>query len=456
MPDLPLERIMHNLAYPSHSTPRRYMGRAVPAFILACLTSVQAATPWTLDQAIQTALTNNPDARLAQHRIAAAEAGLEQANAAFWPQLQLRSSYAVTDNPMRVFGAALNQGAFDFTLINDVPDTDNFNVHGLVVMPLYRGGQSTGRRNAARAGIEAARHADLATRHALAFAVSRAFYTIQKARAFVEATTAATHAFEANLEIANTRFNAGSALKTEVLDVEVRLAEAREDLVRAQNAHALARRALKNLLAVEKPIEQLDFDHPDAPIPPPSALPSRPELLAAQKQREAAEAALRATRGGHLPAVNAFGRYDYDHGWRFNGGGDSYTAGVELQWNLWDGQLTRGRTREAQAALDAAEEQERKLQLAIELEVAQARLNVQEADQRLDVTGRATAQAEESAELTRSRFEQGLALATQLIDAETALTAANVRRAEAEADRRVAIAALRKALGLPQTSHASP
>jgi outer membrane protein TolC len=37
-----------------------------------------------------------------------------------------------------------------------------------------------------------------------------------------------------------------------------------------------------------------------------------------------------------------------------------------------------------------------------------------------------------------------------LIDAETALVAARVRRAEAEADRQIAVAAVRKALGLPQ------
>jgi outer membrane protein TolC len=41
-------------------------------------------------------------------------------------------------------------------------------------------------------------------------------------------------------------------------------------------------------------------------------------------------------------------------------------------------------------------------------------------------------------------------LSTQLINAETALTAARVRRAEAGADRRIAAAALRQALGLPQ------
>mgnify|MGYP005853888147 CR=1 FL=1 len=96
------------------------------------------------------------------------------------------------------------------------------------------------------------------------------------------------------------------------------------------------------------------------------------------------------------------------------------------------------------------DEHDRKLRLGLELEVEQARLLLQEADERLDVTATAVAQAEEGVQLTRARFEQGLALATQLVDAETALTGARVRRAEAEADRRIAVAALRRALGLSQ------
>ncbi|HPU54870.1 MAG TPA: TolC family protein, partial [Verrucomicrobiota bacterium] len=88
--------------------------------------------------------------------------------------------------------------------------------------------------------------------------------------------------------------------------------------------------------------------------------------------------------------------------------------------------------------------------LAIGFEVEQARLQLKEASERLAVTEAAVAQAQESVDLTRSRFEQGLMTSAQLIDAETALIAARVRRAEAEADRRIAIAALRKALGRPQ------
>jgi len=97
------------------------------------------------------------------------------------------------------------------------------------------------------------------------------------------------------------------------------------------------------------------------------------------------------------------------------------------------------------------------MRLAIDLEVQQARLNVQTARSRVEVSSKAVELASESAQLTRYRFEQGLALPTQLIDSETALTAARVRQAQARADHLIAIAAVRKALGLPQlTEYGKP
>ena len=81
--------------------------------IAACLAwNAGAAEPWTLEQAIRCALTNSPDARLAQQRIDVARAGLSQANAAFSPQVQFASSYSRSDNPMQAFGSILNQRAY--------------------------------------------------------------------------------------------------------------------------------------------------------------------------------------------------------------------------------------------------------------------------------------------------------------------------------------------------------
>ena len=412
---------------------------------------VRAGEPWTLERALHCALTNSPDARIAVQRIVAAQAGIEQANAAFLPKLQFNASYLRTDNPMLVFGAALNQRAFSFGMnFNNVPDADNLNLNGVVTMPVYAGGRIRAGRKAAQANSEATRQMADAVRNSLAFEVARTFYSAHKTREFIRATEAAVQGFESNLAVARKRFEAGTALRQDVLDVEVRLAQAREDRVRARNANALALRALRNLLGIEEPSLEISDTAPAVAAPESGELRHRPELLAALWRTQAAEAQLRQARSGFLPQLSAFGRYDYDEGWKFDSSGDSYSAGVHLQWDVWDGDLTRARVKQARAALDEAREEERKVRLAIGLEVEQAQLNLQESSERLAVSAQSVDQAAESVQLTRARFEQGLALATQVIDAETALTAARVRRAEAESDRRIALAALRKALGLPQ------
>jgi outer membrane protein TolC len=434
---------------------RAWLRRSVSAILAAAscwFSTAQAAEPWTFEQAVSYALTNSPDARIAQQRIAVARAGIAQADAALWPKLQFQSSYSWTDNPMLAFGAILNQRSFSPSLdFNEVPATDNLNVRGVVTAPLYTGGQVRAGRTAARAGAQAAEWEAEAVRSTLGFEVARAFHTVLKAHAFIQATEAAVNGYERNVNVARKRYQAGTLLRADLLDVEVRLAQSREDLVRARNAEALAERALRNLLGLDTPDFGVVDTVTELPTPPADMSPAqRPELLALQQRELAAEATVRGARGGYLPKVSAFGSLDYDRGWETGGDGGSYAAGALLQWDLWDGKLTRAKVSEARARLEGIQEESRKFRLAIDLEVEQARLNLEEARERLAVTDTAISQAEESVELTRARFEQGLALATQLIDAETALTGARVRRAEAEADRRIAVAALRRALGQPQ------
>ena len=409
------------------------------------------AEPWTLERALQQALTSNPDARLAQQRIVAAQAGLEQANAAFWPRLQLQSSYTGSDNPMLAFGSILNQRAYSSSLnFNDVPSVDDLNARGLVTVPLYAGGRNTATRKAAKANTDAARQDNAAVRNALGFEVSRAFYTVLKTRQFIRAAEAGVNSFDASLTVAKKRLDGGTLLKSGVLDIEVRLAQAREELVRARNANALAVRVLRNLLGIEKGEFEVADAAPATQAPDSGDFSGRPELAASRHRERAAQEQARAAKGGYLPRVNAFGSVDYDYGWKYDNGGGSYTAGALLQWDLWDGKMTRAKVAEANSNLESAREEQRKLLLALDLEVEQGRLDLKAANERLSVTDQAVAQAAESAGLTRARFEQELALPTQLIDVEAALLAARVRRAEAEADRQIAIAAVRKALALPQ------
>lgn len=424
---------------------------AICGLALSWSLAALAAEPWTLERALGQALAANPDARLAQQRIVAAQAGLDQANAAFWPRLQFQSSYTGSDNPMLAFGSILNQRAYNPSLnFNDVPSVDDLNARGLVTVPLYAGGRNTATRKAAQANTEAARLDNAAVQNALGFEVSRAFHTVLKTRQFVLAAEAAVKSFEASLAVARKRMESGSLLKTGVLDIEVRLAQAREDLVRARNARALAVRALRNLLGIESGDFEVADTAPAITAPVAGDFSGRPELAAIRQREQAARQQARAAKSGYLPRVNAFGSLDYDYGWKYDNGGGSYTAGAMVQWDLFDGKLTRAKVREANSNLESVHEEERKLRLALDLEVEQARLDLKAASERLSVSEQAVAQAEESASLTRARFEQDLALSRDLMDAETALVTARVRRAEVEADRQIAIAALRKAFGLPQ------
>ena len=67
----------------------------------------------------------------------------------------------------------------------------------------------------------------------------------------------------------------------------------------------------------------------------------------------------------------------------------------------------------------------------------------------LTVSTRAVEQADESATLTRARFEKGAVLIADLIGVEGRLIEARMRRAVAAADERIALAELRGALGFP-------
>ncbi len=303
----------------SHGLRRR--GRRTWALLWLCILVsagiARGAEPWTLERALEQALAHNPDARLARQRIAAAQAGLEQANAAYWPRLQFQSSYLRTDNPMTVFGSILNQRAYSTSLdFNDVPDVDNLNARGLLTVPLYTGGKNKASREAAKANTAASQQENEAVRNALGFEVSRAFYTVLKTRQFILAADSAVGSFATNVAVAKNRLEGGTLLKTDMLDLEVRLAQAREDLVRARNANVLAERALRNLLGLEEGEFAVANTAPAVSAPNSGDFSGRPELAAARQRERAAQEQVTGAKGGYLPRLSAFGSLDYDYGWK--------------------------------------------------------------------------------------------------------------------------------------------
>lgn len=427
------------------------MKRLLAIGLLGLSTACLAAEPpqaLTLDEAVALALENSPDLAAAAYRVEIARAGLQQTEAAFWPRVRLGGGYAASDNPVQAFMMTLSQRDFSFNANFNNPDvTDHLNGQVAATWSLYNGGRDLAWRQAARLGIAASEHSLAAARQDLVFEVTRAFHTIHKARGFVAAAAAAVGSMESNVVVATERVAAGQALKADRLDAEVRLAEAREGLVNAHNALALAETVFGNVIGLDSSASVTAVEPAaSAAEPVDEADAVRPEWLAARNSVAVAEKQLRAARGGYQPQVNAFASYDLDSG-DARHYADSWMAGVSVRVDLFDGFLTKGQVAEARARLDVAREELRRLELALALEQKQARLNLDAAAARLETTVRAVVQAQESLQIAQDRYAEGLALLTQVLDAESALTGARQRRVAAETDYQVAVAALARARG---------
>ncbi len=424
--------------------------------LLGCLCALPlSAEPWTIDRALAAALRDNPDARLALQRAAAADALITQAQSAWSPQLSLQGRYTQTNSPMMAFGSILNQRAFNFGLdFNHPGQIDNLNATATLAYNLYSGGRPTAGLAAARAGARAATQDIHAAHNQLSASVVKSYLDIRKARAAVGALESGVKAYAAASTVAHLRFTAGQMLRADLLNIEVQLAQTREQLAAARHGAALAERAFNFVLGAENPAAPVELAEDDPALMALAApdlidFSQRPELLGLQARLQAAEAMTRVARGSRQPTVNAFASYQYDHGWKLDRQGDSWLAGVTFDLNLFDGGQTSAKIRQSSAELAQVKELLRKATLGIGLEVEQARLALTDARERLAVTDQAVAQAEESAALTRARFSQGLLLTADLISVESRLIEVGMRHAFALADERIALADYRRALGQP-------
>jgi outer membrane protein len=412
---------------------------------------------WTTENAVRFALENNPNTAITKQRIAAAQAAVQEANSAFYPRLDLNASYQQTNNPMYSFGNILNQGEFDDTIdFNNPGTTDNLGLNATISYKLYNGGRDQAGIDAAEANQNASLYEMDIVRSQLSFMVVKTLFTIVQAEETLQARQSALDSIDASLQVAKARHEAGDLLKTDLLNLEVHQFEARENMIQTKHAVNLTKRSFLNLLGLEQGsviiapncvTEQL--------VPNDLSYKQRPELQKLTASLEAAEANLRQANSGYYPTADAFAGYQVNQGFELDGSGNSWLAGIKINYNLFSGKQTEAQVATAKARLAEQKQHQRKLTLAINLEVEKAKLAVEQAQQRLQVTEKMVELAEENANLHRERFKEGLLLSSELIDVENRLTDAKVRRTLARAAKRIAIADLRRAIGLGQFETAS-
>jgi len=418
------------------------------------------AQTFTLNQAIDYALANNPDMAIATERIGQAQAQLGIALSAFYPLVTARMGFESSNNPARVFAMIVAQRDFqnsDFANINQPGFRDNFRPEITGKISIFRGGQDYYRQEAAKLGIEAAELEQSALRNALVEAVTSTYYAHLAAQEADKVAHDSIAAISSELAQTRKRYEAGTALKSDVLSLTVQLSEAEATAITTANNIEVSRTSLGILLGLPAtsgfgiaPATQLakplSAKAPKDLIQQAVAL--RPEVQAAAKQVAIQEQELKTEEAAYLPRADAFVSYGQDSdGVGFSAARDNFTAGVSVEMDLFNGFNTKNRVNAAKRKLAEAKQNEQKARLAVEQEVKVASLNMKEALARLQVSESAVAAADEALRLVGEQRRAETVTVTRYLEAEAARNKAHANSIAALYDALSAEAALKKAVG---------
>ncbi len=407
---------------------------------------------WTLKNAVSFAVANNPDSFIARKRIEEARTMIATAQSIDYPMINLSAGYSQTNNPMYSFGNILNQGAFDQTIdFNDPGRTDNLNLKASIGYRVYNGGRTRAQIDAAKAATEMQKAGLASVHQRLSFEVIKTFHAIIQAKEMVKVRQEALAAISAALKVANARFEAGDLLRSDLLNLELQQSRASENLIQSQHTLELTRKSFLNLLGLkEGEVNVSTEDLAAQEIPHNIDGSARQELKQLKAREKARLAELKKAESGRLPTVDAFASYQVDGGLVLEDGGNSWMAGLKMDYKLFDGDRTASMIAKAKARLQEIRGIIRKTELAINLEIQQAELDYKQARKRVSVTEKMVLVAQEGIRLSRARFKEGVILASDLIDFEMRLSDALARRLAAKARYQVAIANLRRVAGLEQ------
>lgn len=427
----------------------------VASFSVARLAVAAETVP--VERCVERALERGHRSAAAAARVAAADATVNEAGSAWYPRVYLSGSYLVTDNPPQAFMMALNQRSLNMAAPGfnpnepDVVDNLRWTV-GMQyrVLDFSRGAMV----EMSRQGRVAAESQRDAVRNEVAHRVAERYYGALMAKAFVTVREDAVKSLEESLRIANERLKAGAAVRADTLTLDVKMAEAREALIRSRNGLLLAVAALNAAIGSgeELTAEQLQEANEPGDVARPSAGrggrgAERPELRALGAAVKAGSAAEERARGAGLPTVSAFGTFDLDSG---NGSDyeNSYFAGVALEWDLFDGFRRSSAGEKAKAERLALERDLAEAAINVSLDVRQAELQVQDAWERLGVAAKSIESAQEALRVTRERYQQGSADIAELTVAQSGLTAMRVSKTSAYYEYLTAISNLQRAKGV--------
>jgi outer membrane protein TolC len=207
---------------------------------------------------------------------------------------------------------------------------------------------------------------------------------------------------------------------------------------------------------VDAPEHDYQAGGPSAPpsLQPPAlaeaetrALKERPDLKEQAQQIGAREAGVQAAKSAFGPRLNVFAGAQADNVNFFGNGGNNWTAGAELQFDIFSGGEKKARLEREHAGLERAQSLKQAAEDNVRLEVRRAWYDFDSARQSVEINRMAAEQAEEALRIVNNRYQAGMTTITEMLRSEDASRTARVNYWEAVYRMSAGYAALELAMG---------
>jgi outer membrane protein TolC len=337
---------------------------------------------------------------------------------------------------------------------------DNYSARLSVQQPIFAGFRLRRNADIADFNAQATQKEYDRDKRDLALSVKSAYWNLKKALEVQRVVDENVEQVKAHLKDVQSYMKQGLTTNNEVLKVQVQLSDVQLRQIDARNNVQLATISLNNVIGL--PLDtrvQLTTDLLHAhrvfeslPELIRTAQSRRPEVHTMQFRVQAGDAAVSIAQSGWWPQVYLVGNYVsarpnqriFPTQDAFK---DTWDVGVSVSMDIWNWGATLRQTDQAKAQLEQVRDGLGQLQDAIALEVTRDYLNLRRGEERILVAEQGVKQAEENYRVTSSKFKQGLALNSDLLDAEVALLQAKMNYTQAVADYELVEASLERSVG---------
>ena len=406
-----------------------------------------------LPKTVQMALDYNRDIKNSQYALKKAEYAINQAQAGKKPTVD----YNFGAQRSRATDAATYSRAA--SLMGGANSVSNAFSNGISVnIPLYTGGLVEGHIDVAKLGKTNAQEEILRVEQATKYSAIQGYYGLLAYQELQGVYHEAVDNLQGHLDNVQAQYNVGTKAKVDVLSSDVSLANAKTTAITADNNVAVAESNLNNILGL--PLEtklnladhQLPFDTYNISLQEATdyAMKYRPEVLQAAIAVQEAERNIDIADAGNKPTVAITGGNDWADN-TFPGidaNKRSWKVAAGVTYNFYDGGATKAKVNQAKQDLLVARETEQKTREAVQLEVKQAYLNIRSAAQKVEETQTVVDQARENYRIQNIRYQAGVGINLDVLDAQLSLNEAQVNHIQALYDYNVGIAKLEQVMGV--------